>query len=193
MLAGIGVLFALTARADRPARIPGSVQQLVDAATPRDDSPLPILDQPCDDVRIRGSADLAQDVFRDALLVLCRYGPDGAAGVRIDRATDAPASAVYTLPGDLLLGGPLGTTRAVLLYRDPEGGLRWTTSHRKARELARNTTLRGLVGIGPAPEDAPLVIAGHASWGPGQLEAEIAAGAWTLLEADTSRSESKAR
>lgn len=183
VVAVIGVLFALTLRADRAATLSGSAQQIVDAVVPRhDDGHLPILDQPCDGTRIRGSTDLPQDVFRDALIVLCRHGKHGAVGFRLDLPTDAPASAAYTIPGVIGVGGPLATTRIAVLYRGPEGGLRWTTSHRRARELSRNATLRSFVGLGPAPDDAPQILAGHASWGAGQLEAEIAAGAWTLLE-----------
>ena len=174
--------FALTLRADRPARFPGSAQVVIDAALPRNETgALPVLDQPCEDTWVRGARDLPQDIFRDALVVLCRHGEHGAVGFRIDLASDAPASAAYTLPGAVLLAGPLATTRATVLYRGPEGGLRWTTSHRRAREIARNTTLRTLIGAGPDPADAPRVAAGHAAWGPGQLEGELAAGAWTLV------------
>mgnify|MGYP002630831635 CR=1 FL=1 len=183
VLAVVGLLFALSLHADRAATVPGSALQVVDTVVPRDDrGPLPILDQPCDGSKIRGRHDLAEPLFRDAVYVLCRHGRHGAIGLRIDLPTEAPASAVYTLPGTLFVGGPLATTRAVLLYRDPEGGLRWTTSHRRARTLARNTTLRALVGLGPEPDAIPKVLAGHAAWGPGQLEAELGAGAWILLD-----------
>ncbi len=182
VIAVLAVLFALSLRADRSAHLPGKAMLLLDAAVPRNDTgQLPILDQPCEGTRIQGAADLPQPEFRDALYVLCRHGQHGAVGLRLDLASTAPASAAYTLPGTILVGGPLATTQAVLLYRGPDDALRWTTSHRRARELARNTTLRAMVGIGPSPEDAPKILAGHAAWGPGQLEAEIAAGAWTLL------------
>ncbi len=182
VIAVLALLFALTLRADRSARMPGNVMALLDAAIPRNDTGhLPIFDQPCDGTRIQGADDLPQPEFRDALYVLCRHGQHGAVGLRIDLPSTAPASAAYTLPGPILVGGPLATTQAVLLYRGPDDALRWTTSHRRARELARNTTLRALVGVGPSPEDSPRVHAGHAAWGPGQLEAEIAAGAWTLV------------
>ncbi len=185
VLVVISVLFALTLRADRPASVPGSAMQIIDSAVPRDDTGhLPILDLPCDGTRIRGVSDLTREVFRGAEYVLCRHGQHGAIGLRTDLATDAPASAAYTLPGNLFVGGPLATTRVAVLYRGPEGRLRWTTSHRRARELARNTTLRGLIGVGPTPENTPRILVGHAAWGPGQLEAEVAAGAWILLDDD---------
>lgn len=183
VLAVIGLLFALTLRADRVATLPGSVMLVVDSVIDRDDrGQLPILDQPCEGTRIRGVADLPQEAFRGALYVLCRHGRHGAIGLRLDLPTSAPASAAYTLPGSIGVGGPLATTRAVVLYRGPEDGLRWTTSHRRAREIARNTTLRALVGVGPTPDGAPRILAGHAAWGPGQLEAELAAGAWSLVD-----------
>ena len=182
VIAVLAVLFALTLRADRSASMPASVMALIDAALPRNDTGhLPILDQPCDGTRIQAAEDLPQPEFRGALYVLCRHGQHGAIGLRLDLTSTAPASTAYTLPGTILVGGPLATTQAVVLYRGPDDSLRWTTSHRRARELARNTTLRALVGVGPSPESTPKIVAGHAAWGPGQLEAEIAAGAWALL------------
>jgi putative transcriptional regulator len=47
----------------------------------------------------------------------------------------------------------------------------------------------GTVDLGSVPDDvdAPVetlrVFAGHAGWGPGQLEAEIDEGAWVVLDA----------
>ncbi|MCO4768711.1 MAG: YqgE/AlgH family protein [Deltaproteobacteria bacterium] len=152
-----------------------------------DSSALPIFDAPCEGIRVRGADDLGDPEFAGSTYVICHLAGGDMIGLREDLPTSHPTAGVYPFPGALLAGGPLGRSQGVLLYLD-DGALRWTTSHRTARELSRGALLRGLLGRGPESESAiPRLAFGHAAWGPGQLEAEIAAGAWKLVAPQSSR------
>lgn len=186
VLALLGVAFVVTSRLDRPI----TSKSAVDAALARaweangglssgvsEDGRLPPLDAPCDGTRIRGRDSLRQAELRGATYVLCHVEPHGTIGVREDLPTDVPAGVLYPLPGHVLAGGPLAQDRGILLYRQG-GALRWTTSHKTARSVARRAVVAGMVG---GLETAPRLAFGHAGWAPEQLEAEIAAGHWEVL------------
>jgi putative transcriptional regulator len=125
---------------------------------------------------------------RTVILLLDHESGSGALGVVINRPDDTPVVDVVpavadlaTPPEVLFAGGPVSPTSAIALGlaapgSEPEG---WAAiappivsvdlDHDPAL-LA--TSLRGL-----------RVFAGYAGWGPGQLEGEIAAGAWYVVDA----------
>lgn len=153
------------------------------ADVPADDTVLPLFDAPCEGSRIEASPDVTDPVFRGARFVLCVH-EGGAIGIREDLPTTALMAGVYPAPGQVLVGGPLGLRQGVLIYSDGDG-LRWTTSHRRARELGRSDIYLGMMRA--SGERGPRLAFGHAAWAAGQLEAEIAAGAWVVLEPPQSR------
>lgn len=121
---------------------------------------LPLGDAPCALRVLRGAEDLADRDFRGATYAVC-----GHVGFRMDHLTDLTVRPKYTIAGTLRVGGPLAPDRGILLYESPEG-LRWTTSDRTAKRVAKVDELRA------------WLVFGHAAWGAGQLEREITAGAW---------------
>ena len=120
--------------------------------------------------------------FRHTVVLVGEHTGDGAVGVILNRASDLtveeaiPPLAPLVPPGALLFqGGPVQPESPVLLaeFSDPQGA---------------DLPVFGSVGflVGDIPEDIrshllrARVYAGYSGWGPGQLEAEMAAGSWIL-------------
>ncbi|MGH2706501.1 MAG: YqgE/AlgH family protein [Actinomycetota bacterium] len=120
--------------------------------------------------------------FRRTVVLVAEHGDEGALGLVLNRPADAtveeaaPALAGLVPPGSpVFLGGPVRPEAAVVLaeFEDPA--------------LAGKTVLES---IGFPPDDAEpdelegvrraRVFAGHAGWGPGQLERELEESAWIV-------------
>ncbi len=131
---------------------------------------------------------LAEQPFLRTVILLLEHGPDsGALGVVVNRRSDVPVHTVVPAVADLVTGppalfdgGPVGPSTAIALGlaaadAEPEG---WAyvvpplatvdLDHDPALLAA---TLRSL-----------RVFAGYAGWAAGQLEGEIAEGAWYVVE-----------
>lgn len=171
MLAAIVGVTLWSSGLDGPIEAPRAVQLGIDAeADGRPATPLPLLDAPCTGPVIRATARVTDPHFAGAELVVCAHELAGAIAFRLDRELPIPARPVFRIPGNVHLGGPLATDRGALLYRTPDG-VRYVTSDRKAGRVSRE----------PVPSS---LVFGHASWGPGQLEAELEAGAWEVAFAE---------
>lgn len=123
------------------------------------------------------------DYFRRTVVLVLEHTPDGAMGVVLGRETETRVAdavpALAELPGAnevLYLGGPVAPESLVALgdFEDPE-------------EAA--TQVIGSVGtLDPDGDNESLrrlrVFAGHAGWGPGQLEGELEQDAWIVQAAD---------
>ena len=120
--------------------------------------------------------------FRHTVTLLGEHNADGALGVVLNRPLDVTVEQVFPplsglVPsGELLFrGGPVQPSSAVLLVEVSDPGL-------------LDLPVFGSVGflIGEVSEDIQpsilraRVFAGYAGWGPGQLEAEMAANSWIL-------------
>jgi putative transcriptional regulator len=132
-------------------------------------------------------------IFGETVVLLLAYGPDGAQGIVINRRTLVRIStalpnleALADRPDTLYWGGPVEPDKAVMLTRGdappPTGqpllGDVWVVRKRDAIEslLTRGSS------------DATMrLYGGYAGWSPGQLESEIATGAWYLRPADADR------
>lgn len=125
---------------------------------------------------------------RTVIQVLQHSDEDGALGVVLNRPSGTPVSEV--LPGWALLapdpvvvfeGGPVQQTAAICLGRLARG----------AAPSTCYSEVPGVPWLGTVDldEDAPeaveevRVFAGYAGWSPGQLEGEVADGAWWVLDA----------
>ena len=132
--------------------------------------------------------------FTRSVVLLCDHGPDGAMGFVVNRPTDVhAASAVAIEPpvrGDngltLWTGGPVETHRGFLLLGDDPHvvdsepiveGLHLTASIEVLRELLE-------IGVDELGRRRCRLLLGYAGWGPGQLDAELAASAWLSAPAD---------
>jgi putative transcriptional regulator len=126
--------------------------------------------------------------FRTVILLLDHEPEGGALGVVINRPDDTPVADVVpavaelaTPPGVLFSGGPVSPTSAIALGMaapgaEPDG---WAvvappivTVDLDHDPALLATSLREL-----------RVFAGYAGWAPGQLEGEIAEGAWYVVDA----------
>ena len=129
--------------------------------------------------------------FRETVVLLIRYGPDGAMGVVINRPIQLKLSTVFPdikeldqRKDTLYLGGPVEPARILLLLRStnpPEASIPvfddvYISSSPKV--------LQSLVKK-PLDEERFQIYAGYAGWAPDQLESECARGDWHVLKADT--------
>src|SRR3954471_21064554 len=129
-----------------------------------------------------------QPFVRTVILLLEHAEQAGALGLVLNRPEDAPVLDVVpsvadlaTAPGVLFSGGPVSPSTAIALGlaapgAEPEG---WTpvvppivTVDLDHDPALLASSLRAL-----------RVFAGYAGWAPGQLEQEIAQGAWYLVDA----------
>lgn len=123
--------------------------------------------------------------FRRTVLLIAEHTPDGAMGLVLNRPAEitvgeAAPSLAWLAPdaGELVYaGGPVATDSVIVLAEFED------------RDLAAALVV-GDVGFVPAVADHPeelaasvrrsRVFAGHAGWGPGQLEAEMDENSWIV-------------
>ena len=132
--------------------------------------------------------------FRRAVVLILDHNEEGAFGVVLNRRTELPVGAVlgaweYAVTGEPVLwnGGPVAADAALALAaaRTPADP---PLTYRAVGDALGN--LVGLVDLDAdpatlAPElDALRVFAGYSGWTEGQLEQEIAEGAWYVLRAE---------
>lgn len=136
------------------------------------------------------TSDVTDPNFSESVLLILVYQDGGAAAVFLNRPTWVdPAeafpeiSALKSYDGALYLGGPVGATELL------------TLSELASQPPDQAVPIGGGVFFSPSPgilsridftaaqHPRVRVYAGHAEWGPGQLDAEIAAGRWRLLDA----------
>jgi len=135
-------------------------------------------------------AELPDSNFRDSVvLVMNNIGP-APIGVIINRPTRIGVSSLFPdlersgrLDGKLYFGGPVEIDSASFLFRadtPPEHAIKVIDGvyFSANRELLRKLLVRD------KPMDGVRIFVGHSGWAPGQLEAEIARGDWTLAPAD---------
>jgi putative transcriptional regulator len=134
---------------------------------------------------------LREPTFARAVVTMLEHGPDGAVGVVINRPGDASLDEVVPTVADLasdpavlFSGGPVQPSAAIAL------GVVTATAVATERDAGWRAVVPPLVTVDldmdPSALAAALralrVFAGYAGWGPGQLEAEIAQGAWYVVD-----------
>lgn len=128
--------------------------------------------------------DLHDPHFQQTVIVLLSYDEDdGAGGVILNRPSEIPVSqALKDLPearrnqDPAYEGGPVQTKRVLAL-------LRTSTKLEDADEVVSGVYTVGttkLLRKALGDKMDIRVFAGYAGWGPGQLEAEVDAGAWHI-------------
>lgn len=136
------------------------------------------------------SPTLGDERFARTVVLLLHHGDDGAFGVVLNRPLPVrvesvlPAwQAAVAAPGTLFQGGPVGLDGALGLVTIPEGA----DLHPAVSRLGGPFGLMDLdvdPGAGSLGVTGIRIFAGHAGWAAGQLEAEVAAGDWYVLDAD---------
>lgn len=127
--------------------------------------------------------------FERAVLLVLDHDEDGALGVVLNRASEVPVDQALTGWQDLAAsprvvfgGGPVEPTAVVALGAATAGarGDDWEPIVGRVRIV----DLRDGPVIAAAEIDRVRVFAGYAGWAPGQLDAELAAGAWVAVDAE---------
>ena len=126
--------------------------------------------------------------FARTVVLLCEHAPEGAFGLVVNRPSETAAAEAVSLEPPiehpnklpLLIGGPVEPERGWILTTTLPDGV-------EARELgaglllsASPLLLRQVLTARPLPHHTH-VLAGYAGWGPGQLDAELAASAWLIM------------
>ena len=145
--------------------------------------------RPLTAILLQARDELADADFADSLvLVLNNLGP-APVGLIVNRPTEVPVSRLFpdlkplaTLPDKLYFGGPVEFTSVWFLFRavkTPEHAIQ--AFEGVCLSADRQLLLRLLTR--DKPMDGLRIFVGHSGWAPGQLEAEIESGAWTLRHA----------
>ena len=129
--------------------------------------------------------------FHRTVVLLCEHNADGAFGLVINRPTDTSASqAVRLLPppsrdGGLALwaGGPVEPQRGWILMGSEPAESEAVSVADGVYLSTSPLLLRRLIETAPP---RTRVLTGYAGWGPGQLDAELAASAWLISDVDAS-------
>lgn len=129
--------------------------------------------------------------FSKTVVLLAEYTAQGAFGLVLNRRMDEPAISIVTAddPLDihpamhLYTGGPVEPTRAWILTAkqelDPESLEIVDGVYLSASPTIVRRTLES------APDQDVRMVVGYAGWGAGQLDVELAQGAWLLAPVQT--------
>jgi putative transcriptional regulator len=125
--------------------------------------------------------------FARSVVLLLAHGPEGAFGVVVNR----PA-ATEGLPWPLFAGGPCPSPGLVMLHGHPEWVEPPADEDGPGREVAPGIFSGDAACLERASQSEAdtrrvRVFHGYAGWGAGQLEGELAAGAWALVPASADR------
>ena len=133
--------------------------------------------------------DMADPFFRRAVVLVTHRAGPVPMGVILNKVTKVPLA--QAIPGlerrpaperRLYFGGPVAADGLIVAYRTPqvpEGAIEALDGVVLSSDIE---LVRTAVNGGRAQD--VRVFMGYSSWGPGQLEAEIARGDWLLLPAD---------
>jgi putative transcriptional regulator len=126
--------------------------------------------------------------FARTVVLLLEHSDEGTLGVVLNRPSETTVgealpgwAPVAATPAVVFVGGPVAPTGALALGTVSDGDA-----------MGWNTVLGpiGLLDLNQSPEHAApevtqaRLFAGHAGWGPGQLEGELATGGWFVVDAE---------
>jgi putative transcriptional regulator len=128
--------------------------------------------------------------FADSVvLVMNNLGP-APIGLVVNRPTEIPVARLFPdlkrlapLHDKVYFGGPVELASVWFLFRAARAPEHAVQAFGNIYLSANRDLLLQLLGR-DKPMDNLRIFIGHSGWGPGQLEAEIARGAWTLERAD---------
>ena len=126
--------------------------------------------------------------FSHTVVLMCAHNEEGAMGLVINRPAPFTMREILQQLGlectieaakSAMVGGPVAVDNGLLLYTAED-----TTEHQDNEldvtdqlRLCPNKEILNSIGSGSGPEQYQMFL-GHAGWGSGQLEVEIAQGAW---------------
>lgn len=127
--------------------------------------------------------------FHLAVVLMLDHTEEGAVGVMLNRPSDIPLASALpqwqplaTEPDAVFLGGPVQRDAIVALGRTP-----LASDCPLLRVLAGTAVVDLQIDPDQQPADlhAVRLFAGYAGWGAGQLETEIDAGGWFVVDGDS--------
>jgi putative transcriptional regulator len=138
------------------------------------------------------STKLGDPNFDRTVVLVLDHGDEGALGVVLNRPTPVPVEEILepwgdqvqlAPPGVVFRGGPVSPDAVIGLGRagSPEAG-----AGAPWREVVAKVAT---IDLSVAPDDQPVALdgarlfSGYSGWAPDQLEAELAEGAWFVLDA----------
>ena len=133
--------------------------------------------------------------FEHSVIFLYSHGEEGAMGLIVNKPAEGvvlgdlleqlemggEASAAAALP--VRFGGPVETQRGFVLHSDEYISTVNSLPVKPGFSMTATLDVLEEIAEGRGPEQY-MVCLGHAGWGPGQLEAEIAENGWLTAEAD---------
>jgi putative transcriptional regulator len=155
-------------------------------ASPQASSPT----QPAKGRFLVASHKLGDPNFSETVVLLIAYAPTGAMGVVINRPTDVRLGSVLRdveelrdRPDRLYLGGPVAANLVLVLIRAAKKPETSEAVFEDVYLSGSRAALREALGKA-GKRNRVRAYAGHAGWGPGQLDREIARGDWYVTTAD---------
>ncbi len=148
------------------------------------------------------SPSLRDPNFERTVVLVVEHGEEGAVGVILNRPSESAVSEILPVwehlaaaPSVVFLGGPVAQNGVICLGRPGPGatagaGAGWRPLFGGLGSVDLDTDPDALGPSGMTGPGVPGTVvggirlfAGHAGWGPSQLEDEVAAGAWFVLDA----------
>ncbi len=129
--------------------------------------------------------------FKRSVVLLVHHDEEGTFGLVVNRDTDLPVSQLCEtleiawrgLDDELLSwGGPVQPNTGWVLFDDAGEDVEDASAVVPGLQVAG--TLEALRSVAEAPPEHVRLLVGYAGWGPGQLEGELAQGAWLLAPAE---------
>lgn len=139
---------------------------------------------------------MSDEHFERAVVFLTEVGDDGALGFTLNRPTpyrfeevarelEVTAQPSHLQDAVIYNGGPVSPERGWLLFRDLEDRIQDDNIIEVTGDIRLGVTVDLLRQFLTAEHDLTFkFLLGYAGWAPGQLEAELAEGAWLPLEFD---------
>jgi len=130
--------------------------------------------------------------FSETVILILHHDSEGAIGVAINRPTWVDPIDVFpemdfldSYRGHMYNGGPVARANIVILVRDPEFEIPDTEPVLDNIYVSADPDFLREATLGAQTDQALRLYAGHANWGAGQLDQEIAGGSWRLLPGTT--------
>jgi putative transcriptional regulator len=134
--------------------------------------------------------------FRRAVVLLIHHDAEGTFGVVLNRTTEIRASQLCESievewhgdpEAEIHWGGPVQPQTGWVLF---DAGDVEEDEEEDVREVVPGVGFAGSLAVlkrmAGAPPEQLRILLGYAGWGPGQLESELAQGAWLVAPADAS-------
>lgn len=136
--------------------------------------------------------DMLDPNYRQTVVLLLHHDGNGTIGVAINRPTwlgleevQPDVGPIDGFEGRVFRGGPLAPTQVIFLVRNPPAGA-FDAPPILGRVYASGN-LAQLEDLSALGDPAIRLYAGHSEWAAGQLDREIAAGQWTVVDGSAER------